>query len=273
MYPQLWFWIKMPKPKKEAVSFSEYERQKLQRMYKQGGAAFGSVRNLKKASFLPVSKVRLFLHSKHIYTKITLATRKFKRMKAFARFKIEIWCMDLAYNHKLARDNNVVKYLLVRQDMFNRIVNGKEMKTKDSRETVREFLTTITKMNWPKNFWVVEGTEFDRDFKTFCSAEGIQVYTTISETKAAFAERTIRSLKNILYRYMEDYGYKYFHKLSQFFTTLNYKKNCSIDLVKRNIKKSILYNSHFENRGNPRLKRETEFASRLEAWFTIQEGL
>ena len=34
----------------------------------------------------------------------------------------------------------------------------------------------------------------------------------MSETKAAFAERTIRSLKKILYRYMEDYGYKYIYK-------------------------------------------------------------
>ena len=30
----------------------------------------------------------------------------------------------------------------------------------------------------------------------------------MSEAKAAFAERTIRSLKKILYRYMEDYAIK-----------------------------------------------------------------
>ena len=42
----------------------------------------------------------------------------------------------------------------------------------------------------------------------------------MSETKAAFAERTIRSLKNILYRYMEDNEYKYIHKLTQFVITL-----------------------------------------------------
>ena len=39
----------------------------------------------------------------------------------------------------------------------------------------------------------------------FCTAEGIQVYSTMTETKAVFAERTIRSLKNIVYRYMEDF--------------------------------------------------------------------
>ena len=60
----------------------------------------------------------------------------------------------------------------------------------------------------------------------------------MSETKAAFAERTIRSLKNILYRYMEDNGYKYIHKLTQFITTLNSRRNCSIDLIPKNVKSS-----------------------------------
>ena len=38
-----------------------------------------------------------------------------------------------------------------------------------------------------------------------CVAEGIQVYSTKSETKAVFTERTKRSLKKFLYRYMEDF--------------------------------------------------------------------
>ena len=59
----------MPKLKKEgAGSLSEYERQKLQILYTQGAAAYGSVRNLSKASSLPVSKVRQFLPSKDSYT-------------------------------------------------------------------------------------------------------------------------------------------------------------------------------------------------------------
>ena len=52
----------------------------------------------------------------------------------------------------------------------------------------------------------------------------------MSETKAAFPERTIRALKNILHRYMEDYGYMYIHKLPQFITTLNSRRNSSIDM-------------------------------------------
>ena len=59
------------------------------------------------------------------------------------------------------------------------------------------------KKSRPKK-WVDKGTEFAGEFKKLCKADGIQNYTRMSETKAAFAERTIRSLKNILYRYMEN---------------------------------------------------------------------
>ena len=151
----------MPKLKRgEAGSFSKSESQKLQRLYTQGGAAYGSVRNLVKASNLSVSKVRQFLHSKPSYTKITLATRKLKRIKVFARPKNEIWCRDLAYVDKLAKDNNGIKYLLVRQDLFDRTVDAKGMKSKDSKATVRAFLSMITKTKRPEKIWVDKGTEF-----------------------------------------------------------------------------------------------------------------
>ena len=158
---RLWFWIRMPKLKREeAGSLSKSERQKLQRLYTQGGAAYGSVRNLVKASNLSVSKVRQILLSKPSYWKFTLATRNFKQMKAFAGFRNEIRCIDLANVDKLAKDNNGVKDPLVRQDLFYRTLDAKGMKTEDSKETVRAFLTMITKKNRPRKIWLGKGTEF-----------------------------------------------------------------------------------------------------------------
>ena len=98
----------------------------------------------------------------------------------------------------------------------------------------------IAKRNGPKKFWVDKGTEFAGAFKKFCAAEGTQVYSTMSETKAAFAERTIRSVKRIIYRYMEDYGYMYIHKLLQFITTLNFRRNSSIDMRRNTVKNCYL---------------------------------
>ena len=179
-------------------------------------------------------------------------------MKAFARFKNEIWCMDLAYVDKLAEDNNGVKYLLVRQDLFDRTVDAKVLKSKASKKTVRAFLSMITKQNRPKKIWVDKGTEFAGECKKLCKDEVIQIYSTMSETKTAFDERTIRSLENILYRYMEDNGYKYIHKLTQFVTTLNSRRNCSIYLIPKNVKNSdflsILYSKPLREFRKPKFK-------------------
>ena len=174
--------------------------------------------------------------------------------------------MDLAYVDKLAKDNNGVKYLLVRQDLFDRTVDAKGMETKDSKETVRAFLSRITKTNSPTKFWVDKGTNFAAEFQKLCKAEGIRSYSTMSETKAAFAERTIRSLKNIFYRYMEDNSYKYILKLTRFVTTLNSGRNCSTVLIPKNVKNSdflsILYSKPLREFENSSRKLETELATR-----------
>ena len=158
----------------------------------------------------------------------------------------------------MAKKNNGVKYLLVRQDLSDRAANAKGMKTKDSQETVKAFSSIITKKNRPRKIWVDKGTEFAGTFKKFCVAEGIQVYSTMSETKAAFAERTIRSLKNIVYRYMEDFAYKYIHKLPQFFTTLNSRRNSSVVMRPNTVKNcdfmSILYSKHLRDYKKPTFK-------------------
>ena len=116
----------------------------------------------------------------------------------------------------------------------------------------------ITKKNRPRKIWVDKGTEFGGAFKKVYAAEGIHFYSTMSETKAAFAERTIRSLKTILYRYMEDFGYKYIHKLPQFITTLNCRRNSSIDMRPNTVKNcdfmSTLYSKPLREFKKPTFK-------------------
>ena len=83
--------MRNPELKREEDGFfPEFERQKLQGFYTQGGAAYGSVRNLVKASNLPVSKVRQFLHSKLSYTTFSIAIQKIKKLKAFVILEKEI---------------------------------------------------------------------------------------------------------------------------------------------------------------------------------------
>ena len=92
--------------------------------------------------------------------------------------------------------------------------------------------------------------------KSFVTEKEYRFYSTMSETKVALAERAIRSLKNVLYRYIEDYGYKYIHKLPQFITTLNTRRNISIDMKPSNVKNSdfmsVLYSKPIRDFNKPK---------------------
>ena len=139
------------KPKgKEAGSLSKYERQKRQKLYMQDGASCWSVGYLVKASTLPVSKVGQFSTSKPMYTKFILVMGKFKRLKVFARFKNEIWCMDFAFVDKLAKDNNGVEYIKVCQDLVDGIADAEGIKPKNPKQRVRSFLTIKEKRTDPR---------------------------------------------------------------------------------------------------------------------------
>ena len=58
---------------------------------------------------------------------------------------------------------------------------------------------------------------------------------------------------------MEDNGYKYIQKLTQFVTTLSSRKNCSIDLIPKNVKNSdflsILYSKPLREFRTPKFKK------------------
>ena len=204
----------------------------------EGGAAYGSVRNLVKTSTLPVSKQRQFLHFEPSYKKFTLATRKFERIKGFALIRNETWCIDLANVEKLAEVINGLKYLLVRQKLFRRTVGAKNWKQKIPKKRFVICDYDYKKKRPTKN-WVDKATKIAGEFNKLCKAEGVQISFPMSTTKAAFTEITARSLKFILF-YVEAHGYKYGHRLSHFVTNLNSRKKCWIDLIPKVVKNSEL---------------------------------
>ena len=88
----------------------------------------------------------------------------------------------------------------------------------------------------PKMIWIDEGGEFEAQFKSFCLDLGIKRYNTKTVKKAAYAERAIRSLKNLIYRYMEDTEtYRYLPKLKFFVKTMNTRENRSIHMAPKDV--------------------------------------
>ena len=72
----------------------------------------------------------------------------------------------------------------------------------------------------------IKGSEIKGEFKNLCEKKGIHLYTTENETKSAFAERNIRSLNNIIYKYLEEkWTWTYIKDLPQFVNTTNSSVN------------------------------------------------
>ena len=134
---------------------------------------------------------------------------------------------------KSSDTNNGVKYLLVCVDVFSRFVRAQPMKSKYSADAVLAFKKMLRKKK-------------------------IKMYSTRSETKAAVAERAIKSLKNIIYRYMEENGDKYMRKMHSFVKTMNTRVNRSTSKAPKNVTNkdflSIFYRNPINQYKRPRFK-------------------
>ena len=220
----------------EIGSLSESERRTLKGLYTSGPTAYGSVKSLTSASGLSKKKVLQFLHSNNAYTQYHIAYRKFPRLKVIAKSINEIWCMDLAQMDKLADNNDGINHLLVSVDVLSRFVRVQPMKNKSAPAAKEALMKMLQGGEQPKMIWIDDGTEFEGAFKTLCSNLSIKRYHTKTVMKAAYAERAIRSLKNLIYRYMEDSNsHRYITRLPALVKTMNTRHNRSIDMAPKDV--------------------------------------
>ena len=206
-------------------NLSKNERKKLEKSYSTGPSAYGSSMNLQRATGLPAKTVDTYLEQKNSYTKHKKYRKIFPRLKVIAYDINEIWSVDVAYMDKLSKYNRNVKYLLVAVDCLSRYLRVEPLKSKYATEAASAFRKMI-KHKQPKKVWVDQGSEFRGTFRDLCDRKNIHLYHTFSEKKSAFAERNIRSLKSIIYKYLEDkWSYSYIDKLPQFVKTINTRIN------------------------------------------------
>ena len=221
-------------------SITVSDRIKLQKLYKgKGPTAFGSINNLTKASGISREKVTEFLQSIDSYTKYKGIRRKFPRLNAHARYIDEIWCLDLAQMDKLSRWNRGINFLLVTVDVFSRYLRVEPLRRKGAEGVKAAFIKMCSKkneLNFPKKLWLDQGKEFFGDMANFCEDVGVKYYHTYSETKVAFGERAIQTLKVLIYRYLEENDtLTYIKGLQVFVDVINSRINRNIGLAPKDV--------------------------------------
>ena len=130
--------------------------------------------------------------------------------------------------NKIAKFNDGYQYIFVAVDTLSRMLYAEPMKSKTSRDTLAAFKNILSRTHpaKPLKLWIDEGKEFAGEFKKFCNESNIHIYSTFSEKKSAFAERNIRSLKSLIYRYLDaNNTNRYIDILQEFVGTINNRVN------------------------------------------------
>ena len=102
------------------------------------------------------------------------------------------------------------------------------MKTKYAKGTLQALKKMISRKLHLKSVGLIKEQNLGELSKNFAWKQNLEVYSTMSETKAAFAERAIQSLKHIIYRYIDNLGEKFAHNLPQFVSTMNFRVKRSL---------------------------------------------
>ena len=145
-----------------------------------------------------------------------------------------LWSLDITYKEKIAKINDGVKYFLLAVDSLSRKIRVQPLKSKTARAAKLAFerMVNFETFEFPIKFWVDEGEEFKGMFRKFCREDEIELYHTYSETKSCMAERYIRTLKTLLYKFFEEYQtFTYIPQLHKFVLLVKSRRNRSIGMA------------------------------------------
>jgi transposase InsO family protein len=150
------------------------------------------------------STVLEWLSDQDAYTLHKKTVRRFRTRRYTLLGIDDLWQADLADMRNLAADNDGYRFWLIVIDTFSKFVWLRLLKNK-SATTVLSAMQEIVRSGErkPKNLNTDKGTEFcNRWFREWAEEANINFYTAHNpDTKACFAERVIRTLKERVYRH------------------------------------------------------------------------
>lgn len=160
------------------------------------------------------------------------AQTHFKRNPILAPDMDYQWQADLLFLDDLARFNDNHKIILVAIDVVSRFMWVEVMKNKTGASTTAAFESILkrAKPRKPQKLQTDKGTEFlNSTFQAMLHGNNIEFFTTYSDTKAAIAERSIQTLKVLIYKYLKEINSnRYIDRIQDIVSTYNSSFHSSI---------------------------------------------
>ena len=119
-------------------------------------------------------------------------------------YKDSIWGVDLADMQLISKYNKGIRYLLCAIDLFSKYALVVPLKDKKGVSIINALQSILNNSKRkPNKIWVDQGSEFyNNQFKKWLKDIYISMYSTHNKGKSVVAERSIRTLKNKIYKYM-----------------------------------------------------------------------
>ncbi|XP_066157574.1 uncharacterized protein [Euwallacea fornicatus] len=173
--------------------------------------------------------------------------RKFPRRRTIIKGLNDSWQADLAQMDMYSRENRQYKFFLIVIDCFSKYIWAKPLKSKSGAEVADAFSKILKESKIsPKNLATDHGKEFyNTNFQQLMKKWTINHYSTFSITKAAIAERCIRTIKEKLYKLFSLNGnHKWVDILSDVIKKYNETKHSTTNVkpiaINKNNEKEIL---------------------------------
>jgi hypothetical protein len=150
-----------------------------------------------------IGQIRQWLNNVDAYSLFKPVRYRFKRDRVVTSGIDDLWDVDLADVSNISDENEKNKYLLIAVDVFSRFLWIEPIKTKTKQSVKNAFVEMFKKTTRrPEKIRSDKGREFNNELvRDYLKLEGIKHFSTKNETKANYAERVIRTVKTMMYRY------------------------------------------------------------------------
>ena len=149
------------------------------------------------------------------------------------KHEFEEYEADLADVTSFSQQNDGIQFLLIVIDLFSRHLHVRPLKNKTSNIVLEAFQDIFNNKIKPKKLRTDPGKEFCNNLlEQYLKTEGIYHHIARNQTKANYAERCIKTLKGMLYRYFtKKRTYRYIDVLQKFAFTYNTTLHGSLNYI------------------------------------------
>ena len=184
-----------------------------------------------KKPVISLKQIKEWIQGQDSYTLNRDVKGKHRRPRFITQGLDYLWDIDLADVSNLEKHNDGNKFLLICIDTFSRYLWVRPMANK-TNQSVQKAMSSVFSIEGrkPQKMRSDQGLEFvGKATQKFLKNNGIEHFTTVSDTKACFAERVIRSLKRLMYRYFYNkQTYRYLEVLQDLVHNYNNRPHSSL---------------------------------------------